>query len=142
MCRILWSLFAQAILHLRRAAACRKWHFLKGIFVDLTPDHALRRLVDEDFAQRRFKRTTAFKVSDIQPAMQFVASGFGVAIVPFALARPFKKTGEGVMLRLSTRDGLLPPWRISIFRRMKQKRLIGMGTADLFLAMLPDHLPQ
>jgi DNA-binding transcriptional LysR family regulator len=113
----------------------------KEIFVDLTPDRALRRLVDKVFARRRLKRTTAFEVSDIQPAMQFVASGLGVAIVPSAVAKPFKETGDGVMLRLGTRDGLLPPWRISIFRRMKQKRLTGMGTVDLFLAMLPDHLP-
>lgn len=66
------------------------WRF--GIFNisshshDLTPDRALRRLVDKVFAQHRIKRTTAFEVSNIQPAMQFVANGLGVAVVPSAVA--------------------------------------------------------
>ena len=110
----------------------------KEIFVDLTPDRALRRLVDKVFAQHRIKRTTAFEVSDIQPAMQFVASGLGVAIVPSAVARSSTQSGGCVALRIAGRDDGLPAWRIAIFRR-KQKRLSGTDTADLFLEMLANQ---
>jgi DNA-binding transcriptional LysR family regulator len=111
------------------------------IFVDLTRDRALRRLIDKVFAQHHLKRTTAFEVSEIQTAMQFVASGLGVAIVPSALAIPFTKSRGGVVLRISRRDGRLPAWRVAILRRTKQKRHTGSDTVDLFLDKLADHLP-
>jgi DNA-binding transcriptional LysR family regulator len=110
------------------------------IFVDLTRDLPLRRLIDKVFAQHHLKRTTAFEVSEIRIAMQFVANGLGVAIVPSAFARSFTKSWGGVVLRISSRDGRLPAWRIAILRRTKQKRHTGTDTVDLFLAMLPDHL--
>jgi DNA-binding transcriptional LysR family regulator len=111
------------------------------IFVDLTLDRALRRLVDKVFAQHHLKRTTAFEVSDIQFAMQFVANGLGVAIVPSAVARSFKESGGGVVLRIARRDGPLPAWRVAILRSTKKKRLTGTDTVDLFLEKLADHSP-
>jgi DNA-binding transcriptional LysR family regulator len=100
---------------------------------------ALRRLVDNVFAQHHLKRTTAFEVSDIQPAMQFVANCLGVAIVPSAVARSFKESGGGVVLRIGRRGGLLPAWRVAILRSTKKKRLTGTDTVDLFLEKLADH---
>jgi DNA-binding transcriptional LysR family regulator len=111
------------------------------IFVDLTRDRALRRLIDKVFAQHHLKRTTAFEVSEVQTAMQFVANGLGVAIVPSALATSFTKSRGGVVLRISKRDVRLPAWRVAILRRTKQKRHTGTDTVDLFLDMLADHLP-
>jgi DNA-binding transcriptional LysR family regulator len=108
------------------------------IFVDMTRDRGLRRLIDKIFAQRHLKRTTAFEVSEIQTAMQFVANGLGVAIVPSAVARSFTKSSGSVVLRISRRDGL-PTWRIAILRRTKQKRYIGTDTVDLFLDQLADE---
>ena len=109
------------------------------IFVDLTLDRALRRVVDKVFAQHRLKRTTAFEVSEIQTAMQFVANGLGVAIVPSAVGRSFKESSGGVVLRIARRDGPLPVWRVAILRRTKQKRFTGTDTVDLFLAKLADQ---
>jgi DNA-binding transcriptional LysR family regulator len=109
------------------------------IFVDLTRDRALRRLVDKVFAQHHLKRTTAFEVSEIQTAMQFVANGLGVAIVPSALARSSTKSWGGAVLRISRRDGRLPAWRVAILRRTKQKRHTGTDTVDLFLDKLADE---
>jgi DNA-binding transcriptional LysR family regulator len=106
------------------------------VFVDLTLDRGLRRLVDKVFAQHHLKRTTAFEVSEIQTAIQFVANGLGVAIVPSAVARSFKETWGGAVLRISKRDGRLPAWRVAILRRTKQKRLTGTDTVDLFLDKL------
>ena len=113
----------------------------KEIFVDLTLDRALRRLVDKVFAQHHLKRTTAFEVSEIQTIMQFVASGLGVAIVPSGLARSFKESGGGVVLRIGRRDGRLPDWRVVILRRTKPRRVTGVDTIDLFLVKLADHSP-
>ena len=111
------------------------------IFVDLTRDRALRRLIDKVFAQHHLRRTTAFEVSEIQTAMQFVANGLGVAIVPSVLARSFTKSRGGAVLRISSRGGRLPAWRVAILRRTKQKRQTGTDTVDLFLDKLADHLP-
>jgi DNA-binding transcriptional LysR family regulator len=111
------------------------------IFVDLTPDRALRRLVGRVFAQHHLKRTTAIEVSDIQPAMQFVANGLGVAIVPSAVAKSFKESGGGVVLRIGRRDDRLPAWRVAILRSTKKKRRTGTDTVDLFLEKLADHSP-
>jgi DNA-binding transcriptional LysR family regulator len=109
------------------------------IFVDLTRDRALRRLIDKVFAQHDLKRTTAFEVSEIHTAMQFVANGLGVAIVPSALARSSTKSWGGVVVRISRRDGRLPAWRVAILRRTKQKRYTGTDTAELFLDKLADE---
>ena len=111
------------------------------IFVDLTRDLPLRRLIDKVFAQHHLKRTTAFEVSEIRIAMQFVANGLGVAIVPSVYARSFTKSWRGAVLPISSRDGRLPAWRIAILRRTKQKRHTGTDTVDLFLNKLADHLP-
>jgi DNA-binding transcriptional LysR family regulator len=108
------------------------------IFVDLTRDRPLRRLIDKVFAQHHLKRTTAFEVSEIRIAMQFVANGLGVAIVPSAFARSFTKSWGGVVLPIS-RDGHLPAWRVAILRRTKQKRHTGTDTVDLFLDKLADE---
>ena len=73
--------------------------------------------------------------------MQFVANGLGVAIVPSAVARSFKESGGGVVLRIGRRDGHLPAWRVAILRSTKKKRLTGTDTVDLFLEKLADHSP-
>jgi DNA-binding transcriptional LysR family regulator len=113
----------------------------KEIFVDLTRDRALRRLIDKVFAQHHLRRTTAFEVSEIETAMQFVSNGLGVAIVPSALATSFTKSRGGAVLRISRRDVRMPAWRVAILRRTKQKHHIGTDTVDLFLDKLADHLP-
>ena len=111
------------------------------IFVDLTRDRALRRLIDKVFAQHHLRRTTAFEVSEIETAMQFVSNGLGVAIVPSALATSFTKSRGSAVLRISRQDVRMPAWRVAILRRTKQKRHIGTDTVDLFLDKLADHLP-
>ena len=97
----------------------------KEIFVDLTRDRALRRLIDKVFAQHHLRRTTAFEVSEIETAMQFVSNGLGVAIVPSALATSFTKSRGSAVLRISRRDVRMPAWRVAILRRTKQRRHTG-----------------
>jgi DNA-binding transcriptional LysR family regulator len=105
-------------------------------FVDLTPDRALRRVVDRMFATHPIKRNTVFEVSDVQTAMQFVEKGLGVAVVPSALARSLTASRQILSLKIRNQDPDPPRWRLAILRRSRQNVLAGKNTVDLFLEAL------
>jgi DNA-binding transcriptional LysR family regulator len=105
-------------------------------FVDLSPDRALRRVVDGMFAEHRVKRNTVFEVSDVQTALQFVEKDMGVAVVPSALARQMVAERRIRVLRISDEEPRPPAWRIAILRRVRQRGLGGKSTVDLFLEAL------
>jgi DNA-binding transcriptional LysR family regulator len=113
----------------------------KEIFIDLTLERALRRLVDQAFAEHRLKRNTVFDVSDILTALQFVETGLGVAVVPSALARSFANSRELFALKIRTESPKIPNWRLAILRRPRQKTLPGKNTVDLFLEALAGMPP-
>ena len=69
-------------------------------FVDVTPERALRRMVDKTFADQKLVRNTVVEVSDVATALRFVERGLGVAVVPRALARSFAITGKIAVLKL------------------------------------------
>ena len=120
----------------RSAKSVRLEAPLGGPFVDLTPDRALRRVVDQMFAEHRIKRNTVFEVSDVQTAMQFVEMDLGVAVVPSELARALTASGRIRSLKISNQDPYPPRWRIAILRRAPKKSLPGKSTVDLFLEAL------
>jgi DNA-binding transcriptional LysR family regulator len=105
-------------------------------FVDLSPDRALRRVVDGMFAEHRVKRNTVYEVSDVQTALQFVERDMGVAAVPSALARPLAAERRIRALKISDEGPRPPAWRLAILRRVRQKGLVGKSTVDLFLEAL------
>jgi len=108
----------------------------KEMFVDLSPERALRRLVDQAFAEHHLKRNTVFEVNDVQNALQFVVSGLGVTVVPSALARSFANSQELLALKIRADNPKIPNWRIAILRRPRQKTFPGKNTVDLFLEVL------
>jgi DNA-binding transcriptional LysR family regulator len=108
------------------------------IFVDMTPERALRKLVDHGFSQYHLKRMTAFEVSDIQQVIQFVGKGLGVAVVPSALARSAANSRQIHSLRIADQNPRFPKWRIAILTRLRQKNLPGKSTVDLFLEALAE----
>jgi DNA-binding transcriptional LysR family regulator len=123
--------------HLRRPVGSVSLEALvQGTFVDLSPDRALRRVVDRMFAEHHVKRNTVFEVSDVQTALQFVEQDMGVAVVPSALARPLAAERRIRLLKISNEDPRPPAWRIAILRRVRQKGLRGKSTVDLFLEAL------
>ena len=124
------SLEAAKSVSLRRLA--------EEMFVDVTPDRALRRLVDQVFGQANLTRNTAFQVSDIPTALQFVQHGLGVAVIPSALARSFATTGEIVTIKLRAESPAIPKWRIAVVRKPRQKTQLGKTTADLLLEILNE----
>ena len=83
---------------------------------DLTLARSLRQNVDKVFAQRHLKRTTAFEVSEIQIAMQFVANGRALAC-PLQHRQATLFVGLPTTRSASVADAELSEWRaISIHR--------------------------
>ncbi len=107
-----------------------------GTFVDLSPDRALRRVVDGMFAEHGVKRNTVYEVSDVQTALQFVEKDMGVAVVPWALARGLAKERRIRVVKIRDEESPPPVWRLGILRRVRQKGLRGKSTVDLFLEAL------
>lgn len=120
----------------RPAKSIRLEALAEGTFVDLTPERALRRVVDQMFAEHHLKRNTVFEVSDVQTAMQFVEKGLGVAVVPSELARSLTASRRILSLKISNQDPCPPRWRLAILRRLRQNGLPGKSTVDLFLEAL------
>jgi DNA-binding transcriptional LysR family regulator len=120
----------------RSAKSVRLEELAQRTFVDLTSDRALRRVVDQMFAEHHLQRNTVFEVSDVQTALQFVEKGLGVAVVPSALARSLAGLRRILSLKISNQDPSPPRWRIAILRRPRQKDLPGKSTVDLFLEAL------
>jgi DNA-binding transcriptional LysR family regulator len=105
-------------------------------FVDLTPERALRKLVDQVFTQHRLARPSVYQISDIETQLYFVAHGLGVAIVPSALARSSTKSHHLHTLRILSQPPKLPKWRIAILTRPRRTDLPGKTTVELFLETL------
>jgi len=102
-------------------------------FVDLTPERALRKLVDQIFTQHHLSRSSVYQVSDIEMQLYFVAQGLGVAIVPSALARSSAKSHHLHTLRILSQAPKLPKWRIAILKRPRRNDIPGKTTVELFL---------
>ena len=108
----------------------------KDNFVDLGSDRALRKLIDHEFKSRNLNRRTAFEVSDIETAVQFVAGGLGVAILPSIAARSYAAPKSTVLLKVTDRGPRVASWRLGILRRPGNKAARHKGIVDLFLDTL------
>ena len=105
-------------------------------FVDLTPERALRTLVDRTFAENSLRRESVYQVSDVDTMLRFVAGGLGVSIVPSGLARFSVHSGQLHVLRITTQGHRLPKWRVVIATRAQKRQLPGKTTVELFLETL------
>ncbi len=108
----------------------------KENFVDLSPDRALRKLIDYEFKSRNIDRRTAFEVSDIETAVQFVAGGLGIAILPSIAVQTYAVPGSTLLLKITDRGPRVAPWRLGILRRPANSAARHKGTVDLFLDTL------
>jgi DNA-binding transcriptional LysR family regulator len=105
-------------------------------FVDLTPERALRALVDRAFLENNLKRDSIYQVSNVETMLQFVAGGLGVSIVPSALASTSPYSKQLHVLPVMTPAHRLPKWRIVIAIRAQRKHVPGKSTVELFLDTL------
>ena len=108
----------------------------KENFVDLSPERALRKVIDQEFRSRNLHRRTAYEVSDIETAVQFVAGGLGVAILPSIAARTYAIPKTTVLLKVTDHGPRVAPWRLAILRRPVNKAARHKGTVELFLDTL------
>jgi len=107
-------------------AACRHDHPLAGrknvalsrlgreTFVDFQTDWGTRQLVDQAFAQVRVERRTGFEVNDLPTALDLVALGLGIALVPEALIAAHPADPHRPPLAVAT---LAPPeicWELGV----------------------------
>jgi DNA-binding transcriptional LysR family regulator len=105
-------------------------------FVDLTPERALRVLVDRAFLENNLKRESVYQVSNVETMLQFVAAGLGVSIVPSALASTSPYSKQLHVLTVTTPAHRLPKWRLVIAVRAQRKHVPGKTTVELFLETL------
>jgi DNA-binding transcriptional LysR family regulator len=114
----------------------------KETFVDLTPERALRTLVDQACASRSLTRNSVYQVSNVDSMLEFVAAGLGVAIVPEGLARVSAHSKHMHVLTFAKHDLPLPKWRVVIATRVQRRSLLQKKTTvDLFLETLADVNP-
>ncbi len=111
----------------------------KENFVDLSSDRALRKLIDHEFRNRNIHRRTAFEVSDIETAVQFVTGGLGIAILPSIAVRTYAVPGSTLLLKITDRAPRVVPWRLGILRRPANKAARHKGTVDLSLDALASR---
>ncbi len=121
-------------LALRRGASLEL--LARENFVDLSSDRALRKLIDHEFKSRNTHRRTAFEVSDIETAVQFVAAGLGAAILPSIAVRTYAVAGSVLLLKITDRAPRVGPWRLGVLRRPANKAARHKGIVDLFLDTL------
>jgi len=107
-------------------------------FVDLTPERALRKLVDQVFTQHHLSRSSVYQVSEIETQLDIVAHDLGVAIVPSALARSSTASHHLHTMRILSPPPKLPKWRIAILTRPRRNGIPGKTTVELFLETLAE----
>jgi DNA-binding transcriptional LysR family regulator len=121
----------------KHALAQRKTVTLESMcplpFVDLTPERALRMLVDRSCADNGFNRKSMFEVSAVETLLQFVAAGLGVAIVPSALAKASERNLGLHILPFQDQRFHMPKWKLVILVRSQRQKLQGQTVLDLML---------
>ena len=108
-------------------------------FVDLTPERALRRLVDSIFQNAKLNRESVYELSDVSMMLQFVANDLGVAIVPSELARSSARTSRLHFLPIAASGVRLPKWRIVVVVTAPRRDTAGTTIVDRFLEVLSAH---
>jgi DNA-binding transcriptional LysR family regulator len=121
---------------LARSSSVRLEMLSRESFVDLTPERALRKLVDQVFTEHHLLRSSVYQVSDVETQLYFVAHGLGIAIVPSALARSSTASHRLHTLRILSQPPKLPKWRIAILTRPRRNDIPGKTTVELFLETL------
>ena len=123
---------------LARSSSVRLEMLSRESFVDLTPERALRKLVDQVFTEHHLLRSSVYQVSDVETQLYFVAHGLGIAIVPSALARSSTASHHLHMLRILSQPPKLPKWRIAILTRPRRNDIPGKTAVELFLQTLAE----
>ena len=107
-------------------------------FVDLSPDRALRSLVDRSFADHHLSRKSMFEISAVETMLRFVAGGIGVSIVPSVLANAWAPALKLHVMPFRAQKFHMPKWKLVILRRSQRQKLAGKTVQDLMLDALTE----
>ncbi len=107
-------------------------------FVDLSPERALRTLIDKSFAEHSLRRKSMFEISAVETMLRFVAGGVGVSIVPSALARTWAPILQFHVLPLRAPKFRMPKWKLAILTRSQRQKFPGKTVQDLMLEALTE----
>ena len=107
-------------------------------FVDLSPERALRTLLDKSFAEHHLSRKSMFEISAIETMLRFVAGGVGVSIVPSVLARAWAPVLKLHVMPFRAQKFHMPKWKVVILRRSQREKLAGKTVQDLMLEALTE----
>ena len=104
----------------------------KTAFIDLSPERALRALVDRVFSASNAHRDTVYEVSDVESLLGFVAEDLGMAIVPSRVALSSANAHQLHLLSLRTLGVRPPKWRIVILTATQNSQMPRNTALDLF----------
>jgi DNA-binding transcriptional LysR family regulator len=108
------------------------------VFIDFSPRWSTRNVVDQIFLLEGVGRHTGIELENFDLLYEFVARGFGLAVVPQA-------TIEGRSLHVAeiipTRsEESLPLWEMGMFRAKSGASLSANPPADMFRALVEEGL--
>ncbi len=106
---------------------------VKQSFVDLSPDRALRKLVDRLILSSQARRRTVYEASDVETLLDFVAEDLGVAIVPARVATSSPRANRLVLLPFAGLRCSAPHWCIAILTPRTSPDRPRNVAVDLFL---------
>ncbi|MDB5563247.1 MAG: Transcriptional regulator, LysR family [Hyphomicrobiales bacterium] len=107
-------------------------------FVDFSPRWGTRALVDQVFAIEGVHRSTAFELENFELLYQFVARGFGVAVVPAATLAGRNLPHLQILPARTAHP--LPEWELGMFEAKAAGDLPSNPPAALFKAMIREEL--
>ena len=105
-------------------------------FVHLTPERALRTLVETSCATHGLNLKSMFEVSDVETMLHFISAGMGVSIVPMALATASQKRFGLNILPFRDQGFRMPRWKVVLLVRSRRQKLAGPTVLDLMLDAL------
>ena len=105
-------------------------------FVDLVPERALRKLVDQTFELEGLHRETRYEVSEVESLLEFVERGLGVAVVPFHLAHAAAQSPRFKVSALKPSKGPLPAWTIVLLTYQNHRKKLLGAPLPYFLELL------
>ena len=108
----------------------------REIFVDASPEKALRWLIDQQFRQAGLKREAAFEVDNPLLGIDLIEKNLGVGIMQAAVAEQFAASRHVRLLALSGPKSRLPRWHLGLLRKQNRRVKPETDPVDHFLRMI------
>jgi len=108
----------------------------REIFVDASPEKALRWLIDQQFRQAGLKREAAFEVDNPLLGIDLIEKNLGVGIMQAAVAEQFAASRHVRLLALSGPKSRLPRWHLGLLRKQNRRVKPETDPVDHFLRMV------